>query len=116
MRMQASGAGRNSVTTTPQGTYYPCVLKKQAREDVCYELGNFFPNQNLGCFSLIFVPLPASGDSLENVFGDCVFWDTWVDHGKMEQHINFAESWKSQGHKIPTYPHVLISQVVLKPW
>lgn len=56
--------------TAPQGS---CSLKRQVQEDVCYVLGNFFPNQNLGCFSLIFVPLPAAGDSLENVFGDCVF-------------------------------------------
>ena len=55
----------------------------------------------LECFSLIFVPLPAVRDSLENVFGDCVFWDTWVDYGKMEQHINLAESWKSRDIRSP---------------
>lgn len=76
-------------------------MSRRSRSRRSYELGNFFPNQNSECFSLIFVPLPAVGDSLENVFGDCVFWDTWVDYGKMEQHINLAESWKSRDIRSP---------------
>lgn len=67
-----------------------------------YVLRNFFLNHNLGCFSLIFVPLPAAWDSPENAFGDWVYWDSWVVYRKMEQPVNLVESVKSWDIDPPT--------------
>lgn len=79
----------------PKGSVILLYWRNRFERTCIYVLGNFFPNPNLGCFSLIFVPLPAAQDSLENTFGDWVFWGTWMDDRKMEEPVNLAETWKS---------------------
>ena len=56
---------------------------------------------------LIFVPLLTDWNSLEDAFGDRVYWVTWVVYRKMQQPINLIESWKSWDID-PLSPHVSI--------